>query len=267
MELDDSLDAIEAALDEGDVDGALRLARLARKQFPDEPEVHLIYGHALWDEGELVHARDAYLVAARLAPDSAEVLAAVAWAHLALSEFDAAQRAAEKSNAEQENSDASAILCRLAERAGKMAEADRLAQRAHGLDPDNFPLPFRVSEEEFRQVVSEALDELPDQFRRALDGDVAVLVEPVPPVEVLSSEKPPLDPELLGLYVGVSLPERTPNSSVPGLPDRIYLFQHNLEHEAGDRRELLEQIAITVYHEVGHYFGFDDDQLEELDLG
>ena len=84
---------------------------------------------------------------------------------------------------------------------------------------------------------------------------------------VLMHEDPPLDPELLGLYVGVPLPERTGVRDSTTLPDVIYLFHHNIEHEAGDRREMLEQIAITVYHEVGHYFGFDDDQLEELDFG
>jgi predicted Zn-dependent protease with MMP-like domain len=71
----------------------------------------------------------------------------------------------------------------------------------------------------------------------------------------------------LGLYVGVALPEREGSLSGPTLPDRIYLFQHNLEHEARDHQELVEQIRITLFHEVGHYFGFSDEDLEERDFG
>ena len=74
---------------------------------------------------------------------------------------------------------------------------------------------MRISEADFRDVVSEAIDRLPEEFRGALDGEVAILVEPVPSVEILKSEDPPWDPELLGLYVGVPLPEREVSSAAP----------------------------------------------------
>lgn len=267
MDLDEALDAIDAALDEGEIEAGLQLARQVVKEHPHESDAHLALGHALWDAGDLRGARDAYQKAVRLAPDAAETHGAVAWAQFSLAEFAPAAQAARRSNELLENADACALLGRIAERDGRLDEADRLARRAHALDPDAFPMPFRVTEAEFRAVVSEALDELPEEFQRALDGEVAVLVEPVPPAEVLGREEPPLDPELLGLYVGVPLPERQGSYAAPKLPDVIYLFHHNLEHEALDRQELLEQIAITVYHEVGHYFGFDDDQLDELDFG
>jgi len=266
-DLENTLEAIDEALDADEVDEALRLAKRARKEFPAEPEVHLLLGDALLACDEMHEARRAYEEAARLAPESPDALASLAWAHYQLADFDAARTVAQRSNELHANALATSILGRLAERAAKLEDANRLAQRAHALDPDTYPLPMRISEEEFRDVVSEALDRLPEEFRRALDGEVAVLVEPVPSVEILKSEDPPWDPELLGLYVGVPLPKREVSLAAPKLPDIVYLFQRNLEHVATDREELVEQIAVTVYHEVGHYLGYDDDELDERGIG
>jgi predicted Zn-dependent protease with MMP-like domain len=265
-DLDATLDAIDEALEADDLEEALRLARRARHEFPTEPEVHLALGDSLLEAGELHEARRAYEDAVRLAPDSPEIVASLAWAHYELVDFDAARSAAERSNGIQANAVAMAILGRLAERAGDLETADRLARRAHSLDAETFPLPFRIADDEFRATVREALDRLPEEFQKALDGEVAILVEPVPPLEVLEGGDPPWDPEILGLYVGVPLPERSTSTSGK-LPDVVYLFQRNLEHAATDREDLLEQIAITVYHEIGHYLGYDDDELDERGIG
>jgi predicted Zn-dependent protease with MMP-like domain len=265
--LDDLLAAIDDALDGEDPDEALRLAREAVRDYPAEPDAHLALGDALWDAGELRAARGAYEIAVRSAADAPDILNSLAEICFALCDFAAAREWATRSLALEETAVACAILCRLAERAGMLQEADRLARRAHALDPDGHPLPFRLPDEEFRATVSEALDRLPDEFRQALDGEVAVLVEPVPSVEVLRGEDPPFDPEILGLYAGVPLPERDTAAATGKLPDVVYLFQRNLEHAALDRDELLEQIAITVYHEVGHYLGYDDEELEARGFG
>ena len=90
-------------------------------------------------------------------------------------------------------------------------------------------------------------------------------VEAVPAEAILLEEEPPFDPAILGLYRGIPLPERTSDSQRE--PDTIHLFLHNLERVTGSREELLREIAITVYHELGHFFGFDEEELEELDLG
>ncbi len=266
-DLDTNLDAIEAALESGDVDEALRLAKSTRKRYPAEPDAHLAYGDALWDAGDLAGAREAYANAARLAPDSPDILATLGWAHFALLDMAAAAKSATRSNNLEENASATALLGRLAERDGDLAAGDRLVRRAHALDPEGFPLPCRLGEDDFREAVSEALDRLPEEFRHALDGEVAVLVEPVPRLELLRSDNPPFDPEILGLYVGVPLPERESSSAPPKLPDVVYLFQRNLEHAAATRDELVEEIAVTVFHEVGHYLGYDDEELEERGIG
>jgi predicted Zn-dependent protease with MMP-like domain len=182
-----------------------------------------------------------------------------------LLDFAGAREAAERARQLEEDPEALDVLCRLAERDGDLKAADRLARRAHALDAEGYPLPCRVDSDEFQRLVEAALAEIPERFRAALAGEVAILVRAVPPLDVLQGGTEPLDPELLGLYVGIPVTERT--SDHAALPDRIYLFQHNLEHAATSRSELVEQIRITVFHEVGHYFGFSDEELEERDFG
>ena len=108
----------------------------------------------------------------------------------------------------------------------------------------------------FEDVVRAALDELPPKLARALEN-VAVVVE----------DENPEDPDLFGLYHGVPLPER--GSGYGGqLPDKISVYRLPLEDEFGDDPdELREEIRITVLHELAHYFGIDEDRLEELGYG
>jgi predicted Zn-dependent protease with MMP-like domain len=262
-ELEALLDEIESALEAGDIDAAVRLARRARKQFPEEPDAHLALGDALAENGDPRGSCEAYANAARLASDDADILSALGWAQFALADFEAARATAERALRLESTAAAEALLGRLMERGGDLAAADAHLRRANRTDREAWPMPHRMPEPEFRAAVAQALDRLPEDFRRALDGEVAVLVEPVPSIEVLRSEDPPWDPEILGLYVGVPLPERLATAAPPKLPDVVYLFQHNLEHVAADRDELLDEIAVTLYHEVGHYLGYDDDELEE----
>jgi predicted Zn-dependent protease with MMP-like domain len=105
----------------------------------------------------------------------------------------------------------------------------------------------------FDEHVQAALDSLPPQIARALDN-VAVVVE----------DENPEDPDLFGLYHGIPLPER--GAGMAGsLPDKISIYRLPLEDEFGDDpEELRDEIRITVLHELGHYFGMDEDQLEAL---
>ena len=103
----------------------------------------------------------------------------------------------------------------------------------------------------FDDHVKAALDSLPPHLAAALDN-VAVVVE----------DENPDDPDLFGLYEGVPLPER--GDMAGALPDRITIFRLPLEDEFADPRELEREIRITVLHELGHYFGLDEDRLAEL---
>lgn len=103
----------------------------------------------------------------------------------------------------------------------------------------------------FEDHVRAALDSLPPHLAAALKN-VAVVVE----------DENPEDPDLFGLYEGVPLPER--GDMAGSLPDRIAIYRLPLEEEFPDPVELEEEIRITVLHELGHYFGLDEDRLAEL---
>ncbi len=103
----------------------------------------------------------------------------------------------------------------------------------------------------FEDHVRAALDSLPPEIAAAL-RNVAVVVE----------DEHPDDPDLFGLYEGVPLPER--GDEAGSLPDRIAIYRRPLEDEFPDAADLRREIRITVLHELGHYFGLDEDRLTEL---
>ena len=121
---------------------------------------------------------------------------------------------------------------------------------------------MRVSREEFESFVERALAELPEEFREALDN-VVVMVEEEPSREDLEevgidSEDPEAD-ELFGLYHGTNQLER--GSGYSGLPDRVVIYRGPIVRASGSRRELIREIRDTVQHELGHYFGMEEDDL------
>jgi predicted Zn-dependent protease with MMP-like domain len=103
----------------------------------------------------------------------------------------------------------------------------------------------------FEEHVRRALDSLPPEIAAALEN-VAVVVR----------DEDPEDPDLFGIYEGTPLPER--GDVAGGLPDRITIYRSPLEEEFRDPDELEREIRITVLHELGHYFGLDEDRLAEL---
>ncbi len=107
----------------------------------------------------------------------------------------------------------------------------------------------------FDDHVRAALDSLPADVAGALEN-VAVVVE----------DENPDDPDIFGLYQGVPLPDRGTGYS-GALPDRIAIYRLSLEETFADPDELEHEIRVTVLHELGHYFGMDEDRLDELGYG
>jgi predicted Zn-dependent protease with MMP-like domain len=103
----------------------------------------------------------------------------------------------------------------------------------------------------FDEIVARALRSLPPE-----------LAEAVRNIEIAIEEEHPDDPDLFGLYEGVPLPER--GDWAGALPDRIRIFRRPLAESFSDPAELQEEIRITVLHELGHYFGLDEDRLGDL---
>ena len=110
-------------------------------------------------------------------------------------------------------------------------------------------------------MVGDALDEIPDALATGLEN-VAVMVEDWPTAAQIA--RVGAGGTLLGLYEGVPLTARGPLSYSGVAPDRITIFQGPLSRRARDLDELAAQVRVTVLHEVGHYFGMDDDRLREL---
>ena len=108
---------------------------------------------------------------------------------------------------------------------------------------------------EFEEAVADALDEIPSELAAQMDN-VVVLVEEEPP----EGE----DDELLGLYEGTPLTDRGSWWAAGSLPDRITIFRGPTLRMCATREEVVEEVAITVVHEVAHHFGIDDERLHEL---
>jgi predicted Zn-dependent protease with MMP-like domain len=104
----------------------------------------------------------------------------------------------------------------------------------------------------FEELVSDALDLIPPDLASAMDN-----------VVVLVADRHPEDGDLLGLYEGVALTERDSDYS-GALPDAITLYRDALLDVCESEDEVVEQVAITVIHEIAHHFGIDDDRLDEL---
>jgi predicted Zn-dependent protease with MMP-like domain len=120
----------------------------------------------------------------------------------------------------------------------------------------------------FKALARRAVERLPPQFREHLEN-VEFVIEDWPAPELLESLD--LDPEkdtLLGFYDGVPLGERSHVSDVlEPVADTIYVFQGPLEEACETEAELVEEIRVTLLHEIGHHFGLDDDAIAGLGYG
>ena len=118
-----------------------------------------------------------------------------------------------------------------------------------------------MKREHFVKVVEEALDSLPQEFRSRI-RNVAVLVEDLPPNQSTrqSGHQRKL---LLGLFHGVPTTKKSV-FHLPTGPDHIVLYQKNIEAVCSSEAEVREQIRLTVIHELGHYFGMDENQLRDI---
>ncbi|MFZ0291655.1 MAG: metallopeptidase family protein [Candidatus Sulfotelmatobacter sp.] len=118
-----------------------------------------------------------------------------------------------------------------------------------------------MKREHFAKVVEEVLDSLPQEFRSRI-RNVAVLVEDMPPNQ--SSPRAGQQRQLLlGLFHGVPTTKKSV-FDLPTGPDYIVLYQKNIEAVCSSQAEVREQIRLTVIHEVGHYFGMDENQLKDV---
>jgi predicted Zn-dependent protease with MMP-like domain len=118
-----------------------------------------------------------------------------------------------------------------------------------------------ISPAEFESLVEEALQQLPQRFASLLNN-VVIVVEDEPTdedLDLLDDDDDP-DDELLGIYRGIALTERS-HDMLPALPDQIAIFRGPILRVARNRRDAVREIRETVIHELGHYFGLHDDEM------
>ena len=115
-----------------------------------------------------------------------------------------------------------------------------------------------LSRSAFERLVGEALDGLPPQFADLLEN-VAVVVEEEPDPAALDEMGMDDDEELMGLYLGVPLTER--DSQYQSLPDRVAIYRGPVLRCCDSRRQVVREVRETVVHELGHYFGLEDEEM------
>lgn len=120
----------------------------------------------------------------------------------------------------------------------------------------------KLSAEAFDRIVAQAIARIPLIFRRHLDN-VLISVQAQPSRELLAELGFSEGEELFGFFSGIPLTERNPTDP-PLYPDTISIFQEPLEAFCRSREELIDEIEITVVHEIAHFMGFGDDELEAL---
>jgi predicted Zn-dependent protease with MMP-like domain len=128
----------------------------------------------------------------------------------------------------------------------------RRKRRRQHLLRGNSRVAVRMDPQRFDELVSDALDLIPPQLAAVMDN-VVVLVE----------DRHPDEDDLLGLYEGVALTERDSNYA-GSLPDTITIYRDALLDVCDGEDEVVEEVKITVVHEIAHHFGIDDDRLHEL---
>ena len=117
-------------------------------------------------------------------------------------------------------------------------------------------MPVQMSAQRFDELVSDALDLVPAELAAAMDN-----------VVVLVDDRDADEPGILGLYRGVALTERDSWYGAGSLPDTITIYREPLLEMCDSEAEVVDEVAITVIHEIAHHFGIDDERLHELGWG
>ena len=259
-----SVDRVWDALESGEIAEAREQLNPLLGARAGHPDVRIVEAAVLLEEG---HAAEALgrLEGAERSADPALYFHLRALAAYDLARFEAAVADAQRSLAVQPGfAEAHDLLSRSLEHLGRQGEADDHAELAAELDPERFAQPLELTDDEFDALVEAALAELPERVQREV-GELPVIVDALPERELLTAESPPLSPDILGLFVGRHLLERSVAHSGDS-PGSIHLFRRNLLRACETREELEREVRITLQHEVGHLLGLDEDDLEQWGL-
>lgn len=224
-------------------------------------EAELLRGVAKNQLGECELALESLLKVLDLDPDHAEARLEAGIARFELGRFEEAAASFKRVAADYpEEPWAHHYLGLIAERTGD--DPSPFFKKARHLAPDDFPAPAHLESDQFDQAVADAIAALPAHAKPHL-ANVIINVEQLPSDEEIRDG---LSPAILGVFHGTPVDERSVLDPADHQTARITLFQLNLERFATTRDELIEEISVTVLHEVGHLLGLDEDELYERGL-
>lgn len=255
------------ALEDGDPETAGLEAEEMMEETEEHPEVRFLLGAALLESGLHGEALEHLQACDGMVEDPLVhrfYLASALYENLRMDEAERIFR-----DVIGEEPDAAPPVYGLAqclEFTGRLEDAEAAYEKAHAIDPEGFPLPIRMKREGFERVVREAAELLPEDIRNQLK-EVPIVVEDLPTREILLSEgdEEPITPAVLGLFIGQNLKERSVFDPVVA-PPSIFIYQRNLERFCQTREELIQEIRLTLYHELGHFLGLSEEELEARGL-
>jgi predicted Zn-dependent protease with MMP-like domain len=248
-------------LEQEDFEGAIEVASELLAEQPGDIDAGFLSARAHFEAGEYLAAEEGLRALLDLEPENLPVRLTLAAVLYETCRFDEGLARIERISPEDRgNPEVHHLKGLLLEMTGDCAAADAFFAEAARLDPDHFEVPESMALAQFEATVEEALAGVPAQFLDQI-GDLPILIEDVPSTALLATLEEPA-PDLLGLFVGTPLTEKSMRD-LPGVPDAIYLFKRNIERLCISREELVEEIRVTLLHEIGHFLGMDEEDLDE----
>ena len=242
---------------------AVRGRKLARKGGDAElaGELAWLEGLALNQLGRNGEALAALATAEEALPGAVEVLLEQGFALYELCRFDDALAVLRRAEvADPDDPWTQHTLGLVLERRGDGEEAQATVRASAEARAGRVPEAHRALARGVRPVVEDALEDLPEPVRRYL-ANVAITVEDLPAEADLRASDPPLSPAILGVFRGSPYGDKASMDPWHHFPSSIVLYQTNLERFARDRAELVQEIGVTLVHEVGHFLGLDEEEL------
>jgi len=266
--VDALLDLAEEALEAGDTTQALHLCGQVLQWAPQQVGALFISAEAHRDLGASEDAEERYRFVTQARPNYAPAWSGLATTRFDLLEFELARVAALRAiRLDPGLGEAYYVRAMIRERRSDFDGAARDFLRAFRIDPVSWPRPLELTDAMIEAVVHEAAMSLHATVRSYLT-QVPILVEEVPSEDVCLQFDPVAPPgELLGLFNGHSLTDRASEDPWSAMPATIVLYRRNLQRFAWHRESLLEQLRITVLHEVGHFLGLDEEEVDARGLG
>ncbi len=263
-ELQSQLDSAYEMISADEIEQAWVLLGRLEQEYPESAEVMALMGDAALRVGDIDYAIELYDRAVELDPEWSDAYSARANCLVEEFQLEEAETDVERAlDLDPENPEAHYVRAILLEMDRRFRQADNAFRHANRLDPDGCPMPMRVTRKVFDEAVQKAMALLPEEFRKRMEG-VEVFVSDLPDAKMI--EESGLSPLIMGVFDGYSITERSGSDPWSQIPPRIHLYQKNIERQCMNKEELVREIEITLLHEVGHYFGLEDEDLERLDL-